>query len=55
LATIHEARTEAVNVARELCLLWDDLPLGALNNMAVEVADEIGHTVLIVPFSAVMG
>jgi hypothetical protein len=54
LANIDEARGEAVNVARELCHLWDDLPLGALNNMAIEVADESGQTVLIVPFSVVM-
>ena len=54
LANIHEARSEAVNVARELCHLWDDLPPGALNNMAIEVADETGQTVLVVPFSVVM-
>jgi hypothetical protein len=53
LADIHEARREAVNVARELYHLWDDLPPGALNNMAIEVADETGQTVLTVPFSAV--
>ena len=55
LANIHEARSEAVNVARELCDLWDDLPPGALNTMAIEVAGESGQTVLIVPFSAVVG
>ena len=55
LANIHEARTEAVNVARELCHLWDDLPPGALNNMAVEVADESGQSLLTVPFTAAMG
>jgi dihydroxyacetone kinase DhaKLM complex PTS-EIIA-like component DhaM len=54
LATIHEARSEAVNVARELCDLWDDLPPGALNSMAIEVADETGHIVLTVPFSVVI-
>ncbi len=54
LADIHEARREAVNVARELCDLWDDLPPGALNNMAIEVADETGHIVLTVPFTIVM-
>jgi hypothetical protein len=26
LASIHEARREAVNVARELCDLWADMP-----------------------------
>jgi dihydroxyacetone kinase DhaKLM complex PTS-EIIA-like component DhaM len=54
LASIHEAQTEAVNAARELCHLWDDLPPGALNSMAIEVADETGHIVLTVPFSVVM-
>jgi hypothetical protein len=50
LVNIHEARTEALNVARELCHLWDDLPPGALNRMSIEVADEAGQTVLVVPF-----
>ncbi len=54
LATIHDAQTEAVNVARELCDLWDDLPPGALNDMAIEIADETGHIVLVVPFTIVM-
>jgi hypothetical protein len=54
LANIHEARTEAVNVARELCHLWDDLPPGALDNMAIEVTDESGQTVLVLPFPAAM-
>jgi hypothetical protein len=53
LASIHEAQTEAVNVARELCHLWDDLPPGALNTMAIEVADESGQTVVVVAFSVV--
>ena len=55
LANIHEARTEAVNVAHELCHLWDDLPPGVLNNMTIEVADETGQIVVIVPFSVVIG
>jgi hypothetical protein len=55
LANIHEARTEAVNVARELCHLWDDLPPGALNRMSIEVADEAGQTVLVVPFPTATG
>ncbi len=50
LANIHEARTEAVKAAYDLCHLWDDLPPGALNKTAIEVADETGQTVLIVPF-----
>ena len=55
LANIHEARSEAVNVARELCHLWDDLPPGTLNNMAIEVADETGQTLVTVPLTAAMG
>jgi hypothetical protein len=55
LANIHDARTEAVKVARELCHLWDDLPPGALSNMAIEVTDESGHKVLVVPFPAATG
>ena len=55
LANIDEARIEALNVARDLCHLWDDLPPGALNNMAVEVADESGQSLLTVPFTAAMG
>jgi hypothetical protein len=53
LASIHDVRNEAVNVARELCDLWDDLPPGALNTMAIEVADESSQTVVVVPFSVV--
>jgi dihydroxyacetone kinase DhaKLM complex PTS-EIIA-like component DhaM len=55
LTNIHEARTEAVIVARELCHLWDDLPPGALNSMAIEVADETGQIVLIVSFPVPTG
>jgi hypothetical protein len=55
LANIHEARTEAVNVARELCHLWDDLPSGALNSTSIKVADESGQTVLVVPFPTTTG
>jgi hypothetical protein len=55
LANIHEARTEAVKAACDLCHLWDDLPPEALNNMAIEVADETGQTVLIVPFPKTTG
>jgi hypothetical protein len=50
LADIHEARGGVVNVARELC----DLPIRALNDMSIEVADETGHIVLTVPFTVVM-
>jgi dihydroxyacetone kinase DhaKLM complex PTS-EIIA-like component DhaM len=55
LANIHEARTEAVSVARELCHLWDDLPPGALNKMAVEFTNETGQTVLSVPLPVATG
>ena len=55
LANIHEARTEAVKVACDLCHLLDDLPPGALNNMVIEVADDTGQTVLTVPFRVATG
>ncbi len=54
LVDFHEARTEAMTLARDLCYLWNDLPAGALNNMAIEVADDIGQTVLVLPFPAAM-
>jgi hypothetical protein len=44
-----------VKAACDLCHLWDDLPPGALNNMVIEVADETGQTVLIVPFRVATG
>jgi hypothetical protein len=55
LADIHEARSETVKVARELWHLCDDLPPGALSTMAIEVANQTGQPVLIVPFSAAIG
>jgi hypothetical protein len=55
LASIHEVRTEATTLARDLCYLWNDLPPSALNNMAIEVADDTGQTVLVLPFPAAMG
>jgi hypothetical protein len=55
LANIDEARIEALNVARDLCYLWNDLPPGALDNMAIEVADESGQTVLVLPFPVAIG
>ena len=55
LFDFHDARTEAMNLARDLCYLWNDLPPGALNNMAIEVADETGQTLLVLPFPAAMG
>lgn len=55
LVTFHDARSEALNLARDLCYLWNDLPSGILTNMAIEVADEAGQTVLVLPFPAAMG
>jgi hypothetical protein len=55
LVNIDDARTEAMSLARDLCYLWNDLPPGALDNMAIEVADELGQTVLVLPFPAAMG
>jgi hypothetical protein len=55
LFNIDEACTEAMSLARDLCYLWNDLPPGALDNMAIEVADELGQTVLVLPFPAAMG
>ena len=54
LANFHDARSEALSLARDLCYLWNDLPPGALNNMAIEVADESGQAVLVLPFPAAM-
>jgi hypothetical protein len=55
LVNIDEVRTEAMSLARDLCYLWNDLPSGTLNNLAIEVADESGQTVLVLPFPAAMG
>ncbi len=55
LLNIHEVRAEAMNLARDLCYLWNDVPPAALDNMAIEVADETGQTVLMLPFPAAMG
>ncbi len=54
LADIHEVRTEAMTLARDLCYLWNDVPPAALDNMAIEVADEAGQTVLVLPFPVAM-
>jgi hypothetical protein len=45
------ALDEAIRMAREL---WAGLP-DARRDMAIEVVDEIGRTVLRIPFSAVTG
>ena len=54
LVNFHDARSEALSLARDLCYLWNDLPPGTLNNMAIEVADDTGQTVLVLPFPAAM-
>ena len=55
LVAFHDARSEDLSLARDLCYLWNDLPPGTLNNMAIEVADDTGQTVLIVPFLLATG
>ena len=55
LVNFHDARTEAMTLARDLCYLWNDLPPGVLDNMAIEVADDTSQTVLVLPFPAAMG
>jgi hypothetical protein len=55
LVDFHDVRTEAMSLARDLCYLWNDLPPGALDNMAIEVADEAGQTVLVLPFPVAIG
>ncbi len=51
LRDLDEVHMEARKVARELCALWDDLPPGDLDKMAIEVVDDSGQPVLVVPFS----
>jgi hypothetical protein len=55
LHDLSEIRAEAVNVARELRALWDDLPPGALDKMVIKVGDEAGKIVLVVPFTEAKG
>jgi hypothetical protein len=55
LVNFHDARTEAMSLARDLCYLWNDLPPGALENMAIEVADDTGQTVFTLSFTVVTG
>ncbi len=54
LANFHDVRTEALSLARDLCYLWNDVPPAALDDMAIEVADEAGQTVLVLPFPVAM-
>ena len=54
LPALEDAQAEAREMAQDLRKTWGDLPLDDLNNMAIEVADETGQTVLIVPFTVVM-
>jgi hypothetical protein len=51
LRDLGEVHIEARKIAREPCALWDDLPPGHLDRMAIEVVDDSGQPVLVVPFS----
>jgi hypothetical protein len=53
LHDLREIRAEAVTIARELRSLWDDLPSGALDKMAIMVG--AGEIVLITPFTDAKG
>ncbi|WP_372441279.1 DUF6894 family protein [Microvirga arvi] len=50
LPNCEAARTEALKVAHELYEAWCNDPPELLAGMAVEVVDEIGQSVLTVPF-----
>jgi hypothetical protein len=53
LTDVEAARDVATRIARvfgEVVPRWDDLTCDQQNNFAVEVIDETGHTVLVVPF-----
>jgi hypothetical protein len=53
LTDVEAARDVATRIARvfgEVVPRWDDLTYDQQNNFAVEVTDETGHTVLVVPF-----
>ena len=53
LADVEAAREVALRIAQvfgEVVPRWDDLSYDQQNNFAVEVIDETGHTVLVVPF-----
>ncbi len=53
LADVEAAREVAIRIAQvfgEVVPRWDDLSFDQQNNFAVEVVDETGHMVLVVPF-----
>ena len=53
LTDVEAAREVAIRIAQvfsEVVPRWDDLSYDQQNNFAVEVIDETGHTVLVVPF-----
>ncbi len=53
LTGIEAAREAATSIARvfgEVIPRWNDLTYDQQENFAVEVIDETGHTVLVVPF-----
>ncbi len=53
LDDVEAARELATRIARvfdEVVPRWNDLSYDQQNNFAVEVIDETGHTVLVVPF-----
>jgi hypothetical protein len=52
---IDAAHAEALRVARDMQVLWSDMPPEARNELAFEIADETGRTVLTVPFSEAEG
>jgi hypothetical protein len=55
LPDVDAAYAEALRVAREMRLLWADMPLEARKELAFEIADETGNTLLTVPFSEAEG
>jgi hypothetical protein len=55
LPDIDAAHAEALRLARDMRLLWSDIPPEARHELAFEIADETGKTVLTVPFSEAEG
>jgi hypothetical protein len=56
LTDVEAAREVATRIARvfgEVVPRWNDLTYDQQNNFAVEVIDEAGHMVLVVPFREV--
>jgi len=55
LPDLDAAHAEALRAARDMRPLWSDMPPEARNELAFEIADETGKTVLTVPFSEAEG